>query len=143
MDRNSVGLVFPQKISFGSPETPMVLESGRALGPVDIVYETYGEPNAARSNAILICHALSGDAHAAGYHDVHDRRTGWWDGMIGPGKAFVDEEGHLFPRNEPYEVCTDTVAKLARAPYDDMFAILPPGEDAASYACCGAGGDCC
>jgi homoserine O-acetyltransferase/O-succinyltransferase len=88
MDRNSVGLVLPQTVSFGSPETPMVLESGRALGPVEIVYETYGEPNAARSNAILICHALSGDAHAAGYHDVHDRRTGWWDGMIGPGKAF-------------------------------------------------------
>jgi len=62
---------------------------------------------------------------------------------LGPGKALVDEEGHLFPRNEPYEVCTDTVAKLSRAPYDGMFAILAPGEDAASYACCGAGGDCC
>jgi SAM-dependent methyltransferase len=62
---------------------------------------------------------------------------------LGPGKALVDEEGHLFSRNEPYEVCTDTVAKLSRAPYDGMFAILAPGEDAASYACCGAGGDCC
>ena len=53
-----------------------------------MAYETYGEPNADRSNAILICHALSGDHHAAGYHDPHDRRTGWWDSMIGPGKAF-------------------------------------------------------
>ena len=66
----------------------MVLESGRTLGPVDIVYETYGEPNADRSNAILICHALSGDHHAAGVHDPHDRYTGWWDSMIGPGKGF-------------------------------------------------------
>jgi MoaA/NifB/PqqE/SkfB family radical SAM enzyme/SAM-dependent methyltransferase len=61
---------------------------------------------------------------------------------LGPGKAFVDEEGHLFPRNEPYEVCTDTVAKLSRAPYDRMFAILAPGDDAVSYACCGPEGCC-
>jgi MoaA/NifB/PqqE/SkfB family radical SAM enzyme/SAM-dependent methyltransferase len=62
---------------------------------------------------------------------------------LGPGKAFLDEEGHLFPRNEPYEVCTDTVAKLRRSPYDGMFAVLDPGEDHASYACCGPDGDCC
>ncbi len=62
---------------------------------------------------------------------------------LGPGKAFVDEEGHLFPRNEPYEVCTDTVAKLSRAPYEDMFAILEPGADATSYACCAQGEGCC
>lgn len=88
MDRNSVGIVTPLKFTYGSVEDPMVLESGRTLGPVDIVYETYGEPNADRSNAILICHALSGDHHAAGYHDPHDPHTGWWDNMIGPGKAF-------------------------------------------------------
>jgi MoaA/NifB/PqqE/SkfB family radical SAM enzyme/SAM-dependent methyltransferase len=62
---------------------------------------------------------------------------------LGPGKAFADEEGHLFPRNEPYDVCIDTVARLTRAPYDAMFAILEPGDDAASYACCGADGTCC
>lgn len=88
MDRNSVGIVTPNQFTFASVEAPMVLESGRTLGPVDIVYETYGEPNADRSNAILICHALSGDHHAAGYHDPHDPHTGWWDSMIGPGKAF-------------------------------------------------------
>jgi homoserine O-acetyltransferase len=88
MDRNSVGIVTPRKFSFGSVQDPMVLESGRTLGPVEIVYETYGEPNADRSNAILICHALSGNHHAAGYHDPHDPQTGWWDTMIGPGKAF-------------------------------------------------------
>ncbi|HET7710996.1 MAG TPA: methyltransferase domain-containing protein [Thermoanaerobaculia bacterium] len=61
---------------------------------------------------------------------------------LGPAKAFVDEEGHLFPRNEPYEVCTDTVAKLSNAPYKGMFAILEPGEDRAGYSCCGPEGCC-
>jgi len=88
MDKNSVGLVKERKFSFASVEEPMVLESGHTLGPVDIVYETYGEPNEDRSNAVLILHALSGDAHAAGYHHPNDKRTGWWDEMIGPGKAF-------------------------------------------------------
>ena len=91
IERNSVGLVAPQRYTFGSPEEPLVLDSGRTLGPVELVYETYGHPNADRSNAILICHALSGDAHAAGIHGPHDTRLGWWDAMIGPGKAFDTE----------------------------------------------------
>ncbi|MDH3456130.1 MAG: methyltransferase domain-containing protein [Gemmatimonadota bacterium] len=62
---------------------------------------------------------------------------------LGPGKAFVDEEGHLFPRNEPFDVCTDTVAKLQRPPYEPMFAILEPGDEVASYACCSPDDSCC
>jgi len=62
---------------------------------------------------------------------------------LGPAKAFVDEEGHMFPRNEPYEVCTDTVAKLSHPPYRGMFAILEPGEERAGYACCSPNGDAC
>jgi homoserine O-acetyltransferase len=88
MERNSVGQVTPAIFTFGGQDDPMVLESGHQLGPIDIVYETYGRPNEDRSNAILICHALSGDHHAAGVHDPHDRYTGWWDNMIGPGKGF-------------------------------------------------------
>ncbi len=61
---------------------------------------------------------------------------------LGPAKAFVDEEGHTFPRNEPYEVCTDTVAKLTRPPYEGMFAILEPGAEREGYACCEPG-ECC
>jgi MoaA/NifB/PqqE/SkfB family radical SAM enzyme/SAM-dependent methyltransferase len=61
---------------------------------------------------------------------------------LGPAKAFVDEEGHMFPRNEPYEICTDTVAKLSNPPYKGMFAILEPGEERAGYACCGPEGCC-
>ena len=88
MDRQSVGQVTPEIFVFGSREEPLELESGHTLWPVEIAYETYGQPNADRSNAILVCHALSGDHHAAGVHSPHDRYTGWWDGMIGPGKAF-------------------------------------------------------
>ena len=61
---------------------------------------------------------------------------------LGPARAFIDEEGHMFPRNEPYEVCTDTVAKLSSAPYKGMFAILDPGDERAGYACCGPDGCC-
>ncbi len=65
----------------------LALESGEKLGPLTLAYETYGSLNAGRTNAILVFHALSGDAHAAGYHEGDDV-PGWWDGMIGPGKAF-------------------------------------------------------
>jgi homoserine O-acetyltransferase/O-succinyltransferase len=64
----------------------VALDSGASIGPVDVAYETYGELNAARSNAILILHAWTGDAHAAGIN--HEGKPGWWDNMIGPGKAF-------------------------------------------------------
>jgi len=62
------------------------LDSGATLTDVDVAYETYGELNAARSNAILVLHAFSGDAHAAGIN--HEGKPGWWDNMIGPGKGF-------------------------------------------------------
>lgn len=84
---NSVGLVERQHYTFAENE-PMVLDSGEKLGPITLAYETYGELNATRSNAVLISHALSGDAHAAGYHSAEDKNAGWWDECIGPGKAF-------------------------------------------------------
>src|SRR3954466_5520871 len=62
------------------------LDNGATLAPVDVAYETYGELNRAKSNAILVLHAFSGDAHAAGIG--HEGKPGWWDNMIGPGKAF-------------------------------------------------------
>lgn len=80
---DSVGLVTPQIHHFAQP---LRLASGRSLDEYDLVYETYGQLNAAKSNAVLICHALSGHHHAAGYHSMDDKRPGWWDAYIGPGK---------------------------------------------------------
>ena len=83
----SVGLVQPRQLTFAEDE-PFQLDSGATLGPVTVAYETYGQLNADRTNAILITHALSGSAHAAGYHQPDEAKTGWWDDCIGPGKAF-------------------------------------------------------
>ncbi len=80
---DSVGLVTPRRIAI---EQAMVLDCGRQLDRHDLMVETYGTLNADRSNAILICHALSGDHHAAGYHDADQSKPGWWDTSIGPGK---------------------------------------------------------
>ena len=73
---------------FATWHEPLPLDSGATLAPVTIAYEQYGELNAARDNAVLILHALSGDAHVAGRLSSEDRRPGWWNGMIGPGKPF-------------------------------------------------------
>ncbi len=81
---DSVGLVTPQTAHF---DAPLTLDCGRTLQQYDLAYETYGQLNEARSNAVLICHALSGDHHAAGYHSEHERKPGWWDQCIGPDKA--------------------------------------------------------
>jgi homoserine O-acetyltransferase len=80
---DSVGLVSPQTAHF---DQPLALACGRTLESYQLVYETYGQLNEDASNAILICHALSGDHHAAGYHHDDDNRPGWWDAYIGPGK---------------------------------------------------------
>ena len=80
---DSVGLVTPQRLQF---DEPLALDCGRSLPAYEMVYETYGELNADHSNAILICHALSGDHHAAGYNSMEDKKPGWWDSSIGPGK---------------------------------------------------------
>ena len=78
-------IVHTQQVTF---DEELRLQSGATLGPVTLAYETYGTLNSDRSNAILICHALSGDAHVAGWHSPHDRKPGWWDEAVGPGKAF-------------------------------------------------------
>ena len=82
---NSVGIVTPQVIQF---DEPLTLACGRTLEQYQLVIETYGELNDSASNAILICHALSGHHHAAGYHSMADSKPGWWDNHIGPGKPF-------------------------------------------------------
>ncbi len=81
----SVGIVSPQTLHVVAP---LKLDSGAVLPDYDLVYETYGTLNAARDNAVLICHALSGNHHVAGFHHAADPKPGWWNNCIGPGKPF-------------------------------------------------------
>ncbi|KDN13023.1 Homoserine O-acetyltransferase [Snodgrassella communis] len=80
---DSIGIVSPQKWSFSSPLT---LQNGCVLPQFELMVETYGTLNADKTNAVLICHALSGNHHIAGYHSSNDKHPGWWDNMVGPGK---------------------------------------------------------
>jgi homoserine O-acetyltransferase len=112
--RGSVGTVDTQFLDLPNP---LALDCGRVLHPVRIAYETYGTLSPARDNVILVCHALSGDAHAAGFAAVPpvestrdgfraeerdagaSRGLGWWDGMIGPGKAFDTDKFFVVSTN--------------------------------------------
>ena len=82
-ENSSVGIVAPQIAHFNESLT---LKSGQVLPQFNLIYETYGELNADKSNAVLICHALSGHHHVAGKHSENDKNPGWWDNLIGPGK---------------------------------------------------------
>jgi len=84
LEPRSVGAVLPQRAGFLEP---LILKAGKTLASYELVYETYGTLNADRSNAILVCHALSGGHHVAGYYADDPQKVGWWDNMIGPGKA--------------------------------------------------------
>jgi homoserine O-acetyltransferase len=86
MKENELGIIKPQYFTFAEPPNELKLESGVALGPITLAYETYGQLNSQKSNAILVAHAFSGDAHAAGFYEG-DKYPGWWDFMIGPEKA--------------------------------------------------------
>lgn len=88
-DPQSVGIVETKVLSFDS----LTLDNGETIVPLEIAYETYGELSPKKDNAILVCHALSGDAHAAGFHPG-DKKPGYWDYYIGPGKAF--DTNHYF-----------------------------------------------
>ncbi|HEY8347768.1 MAG TPA: homoserine O-acetyltransferase [Symbiobacteriaceae bacterium] len=76
-----------QYATVATPDNPLVLESGRQLPEVTLCYETFGKLNTARDNAILVCHALTGDSHVAGRYHPDDPKPGWWDDAVGPGKA--------------------------------------------------------
>jgi len=95
---NSVGLVEPRSHHFSDPLT---LECGKTLSEYTIAYETYGKLNTSSSNAILICHALSGDQHAAGYNSKEDKKPGWWESAIGPGKPIDTRRFFVVSINNP------------------------------------------
>ncbi len=80
-------IVKTQKVRLYTEAEPFHFESGSSLGPIDVAFETYGELNKERTNCVLVCHALTGSAHAGLYNSEDDKVPGWWDGIIGPGKA--------------------------------------------------------
>lgn len=94
---HSVGLVETQSWTFEQPV--LELDCGRVLSPVTQAYETYGRLSPAGDNAVLIFHALSGDAHVAGYHSPEDSKPGWWDIMVGPGKPFDTDRYYVICAN--------------------------------------------
>jgi homoserine O-acetyltransferase len=96
----NVGTVKTQFFTFAEPPNELTLESGEKLGPITLAYETYGTLNRDKSNAVLVLHAFSGDAHAADFHEG-DKEAGWWDDFIGPGKG-IDT-------NEYFVVCANVL----------------------------------
>lgn len=113
MNKNgSLGIVTPRKIAF---EAPFVLVNGQTLPRFDLMIETYGELNAEKSNAVLICHALSGNHHVAGYHTAEDKYPGWWDSMVGPGKP-IDTERFFVVGLNNLGGCHGTTGPLSENP---------------------------
>ncbi|HMN02179.1 MAG TPA: alpha/beta fold hydrolase, partial [Geobacter anodireducens] len=104
----------PQSLHF---EAPLPLQSGASIRGYDLTYETYGQLNAERSNAVLICHALNASHHVAGIYEGQARSEGWWDNMVGPGKPVdtdrffvigVNNLGSCFGSTGPMHVNPDT-----------------------------------
>ena len=96
---NSVGLVTTKLAHIALPPGGLQLESGTVLPELTIAYEAYGTLNAAKDNVIFICHALTGDAHVAGYHSDDPKSQGWWEAMIGPGKGIDTNHFHVICAN--------------------------------------------
>jgi homoserine O-acetyltransferase len=107
---NSVGWTEAKSIRLATEDEPFILETGGSIGPVDIEYETYGELSPGRDNVVIVEHALSGDAHVAGwdkkaYHTGNrqwlSRKPGWWDSIVGPGKAIDTKNFFVICSNYP------------------------------------------
>lgn len=101
MSNNKKLIVKAKNFTFGENDAPLELECGDVLAPVTISYETYGKLNKKKNNAVLILHALTGDAHVAGYYSENDEKPGWWNDMVGPGKAFDTDRYFI--------VCTNVI----------------------------------
>jgi homoserine O-acetyltransferase len=116
----SVGIVSTQSATLFAPPNELKLANSRRLGPINVAYETYGKLSPARDNAVFVCHALTGDAHAAGYRSKEElaaRKAGWWDGFIGPGKGLDTDKYFVICANAlggcqgttgPSSICPET-----------------------------------
>ncbi len=122
-DPHSVGVVERRSVQF---EDTLYLRSGGTLNGFTIAYETYGTLNAEKTNAILICHALSGDSHVAGFYTTDpDERPGWWDEAVGPGKMFDTEQFYLICSNV-IGGCQGSTGPMSIAPDGKPFGLRFP-----------------
>lgn len=121
----SIGIVNSQSMYF---EEPLTLQSGEKISNYTLVYETYGQLNASKSNAVLICHALNASHHVAGYYENDPKNIGWWDNMVGPGKAVdtnrffvigINNLGSCFGSTGPMDINPKT-----NRPYGAQFPVL-------------------
>ncbi|QIX27120.1 homoserine O-acetyltransferase [Nocardioides sp. JQ2195] len=127
MASGTLGHVEQQRVVLASPDDPLRLRGGGRLDHVEIAYETYGELSPERDNAVFICHALTGNAHAAGLH-VGEKKRGWWDNLIGPGKP-VDTNRFFVISPNLLGGCSGSTGPLSNdpatgAPYCLDFPIL-------------------
>lgn len=95
----SIRIVEKKSASLFHPPNEMTLECGEKLGPVTIAYETLGRLNSDKDNVVMVCHALSGSSHVAGYHSPTDQKPGWWDNMVGPGKGIDIDKYYVICSN--------------------------------------------
>lgn len=110
------GYVCRQSATLFPPPTPLVLESGETLGPITVTYQTYGKLSPRKDNVIYICHALTGDAHVAGRHHANQRKPGWWDGFVGPGKA-IDTDRYFIICANVLGGCQGTTGPSSENPH--------------------------
>jgi len=98
MTGSGIGRVGTERVVLFDRDDPLILESGASLGPIEVAYETYGRLDADGSNVVFVCHALTGDAHAAGHHGDPSHR-GWWDNLIGPGRPLDTDRFYVICPN--------------------------------------------
>ena len=127
MATGTLGYVESQRVVLATQDDPLHLRGGGRLDHVEVVYETYGALSPERDNAIFVCHALTGDAHAAGLH-LGSKKRGWWDNLIGPGKP-VDTDRHLVVSANLLGGCSGSTGPLSidpatGAPYCLDFPLL-------------------
>ncbi len=129
---SSVGLVRKQTFDFARDDNGLTLDCGQALAPVSLAYETCGTLNKARDNAILICHALTGDSHVAGFYSPEDSKPGWWDMMVGPGKP-IDTNRYFVICSNVIGGCMGSTGPQSRnpatgKPYGTDFPVVTIGD---------------
>ena len=121
----SVGIVAPLTMRF---DEPLPLASGAVLPPYELTYETYGHLNGARSNAVLVCHALNASHHVAGSYEGQERSVGWWDNMVGPGKPVDTNRFFVIGVNNPGSCFGSTgpmsIDPATGRPYGSRFPVV-------------------